>query len=69
KLEALCHSLGIYHFDQIATWTAEEVAWMDANLEGFRGRVSRDRWVDQARILAAGGDTEFSRRVDDGDVY
>ncbi|MEN9062474.1 hypothetical protein [Ponticoccus litoralis] len=69
KLEALCHSLGIYHFDQIANWTAEEVAWMDANLEGFRGRVSRDRWVDQARILAAGGDTEFSRRVDDGDVY
>ncbi|QRF66798.1 hypothetical protein [Ponticoccus alexandrii] len=69
KLEALCHSLGVYHFDQIANWTAEEVAWMDANLEGFRGRVSRDQWVDQARILAAGGDTEFSRRVDDGDVY
>lgn len=69
KLEDLCHSLGVYHFDQIANWTAEEVAWMDANLEGFRGRVSRDQWVDQARILAAGGDTEFSRRVDGGDVY
>lgn len=66
KLEVLCHSLGVYHFDQIAAWTADEVAWMDANLEGFRGRVSRDEWVAQARILAAGGETEFSSRIDEG---
>ena len=31
-----------------------EVAWVDENLEGFKGRVSRDRWVEQARELAAG---------------
>ena len=55
KLEVLCHSLGIYHFDQIAVWTATEVAWMDDNLEGFKGRVTRDKWVEQARKLAAGG--------------
>jgi NADH-quinone oxidoreductase subunit E len=55
KLAALCHSLGIYHFDQIAAWTATEVAWMDDNLEGFKGRVTRDKWVEQARTLAAGG--------------
>ncbi len=54
KLEGLLHSLGIYHFDQIAAWGAAEIAWMDQNLEGFRGRVSRDNWVDQARDLAAG---------------
>ena len=53
KLQLLCHSLGIYHFDQIAAWTDAEVAWMDANLEGFRGRVTRDNWVGQAQILAA----------------
>jgi NADH-quinone oxidoreductase subunit E len=41
---------------------------MDANLEGFRGRVSRDDWVGQARVLAGGGDTDFSRRVERGDV-
>ena len=52
KLEALLHELGVYHFDQIAAWNAEEVAWMDAHLEGFRGRVSRDGWVAQARRLA-----------------
>ncbi len=69
KLEKLCNSLGFYHFDQIANWTADEVAWVDANLEGFRGRVTRDKWVEQAKILASGGETEFSKRVDDGDVY
>lgn len=69
KLEQLLHGLGIYHFDQVANWTADEVAWVDANLKGFKGRVSRDGWVEQARILAAGGETEFSKRVDKGDVY
>ena len=69
KLEQLCFSLGFYHFDQIAGWTADEVAWVDANLKGFRGRVSRDSWVGQAKILAGGGDTEFSKRVEDGSVY
>ena len=69
KLEKLLHSMGFYHFDQIANWTADEEAWVNANLEGFKGRVSRDNWVEQAKILASGGDTEFSKRVDKGDVY
>ncbi len=69
KLETLCHDLGFYHFDQIANWTADEVAWVDANLEGFKGRVSRDGWVEQARLLASGGTTDFSDKVKKGDVY
>ena len=69
KLEKLCNSLGFYHFDQIANWTPDEVAWVNANLEGFKGRVTRDTWVEQAKILAAGGDTEFSKKVDKGGVY
>ena len=69
KMEKMCNALGFYHFDQIANWTADEVAWVNANLEGFKGRVTRDEWVAQAKILAAGGETEFSKRVEDGDVY
>nr|MDJ0823292.1 NAD(P)H-dependent oxidoreductase subunit E [Paracoccaceae bacterium] len=69
KLEKLLHSLGFFHFDQVAAWTAEEIAWVDENLEGFKGRVTRDNWVEQAKQLAAGGETDFSKRVDDGDVY
>ena len=56
KLEELLHSMGYYHFDQIAAWSDAEIAWVDANLEGFRGRVTRDEWVPQARALAAGED-------------
>ncbi|HMQ93754.1 MAG TPA: endonuclease [Amaricoccus sp.] len=69
KLEALLNSLGYYHFDQIAAWSAAEVAWIDAHLEGFHGRATRDEWVPQAKLLAAGEETEFSKRVDKGDVY
>jgi predicted flap endonuclease-1-like 5' DNA nuclease len=69
KLEKMCNDMGIYHFSQIASWTASEVAWVDANLEGFKGRVVRDDWVAQARLLAGGGETEFSKRVGDGGVY
>ncbi|WP_239494596.1 endonuclease [Roseovarius amoyensis] len=69
KLEHLLNSMGYFHFDQIAAWTGEEVAWVDQNLKGFKGRVSRDGWVEQAKTLAAGGQTEFSKRVEDGDVY
>jgi predicted flap endonuclease-1-like 5' DNA nuclease len=54
KLEALCNKLGFWHFDQIANWTPAEVAWVDDNLEGFKGRVSRENWIAQARDLAAG---------------
>lgn len=69
KLEKLCNSMGFYHFDQIAAWTGDEVAWVNANLAGFKGRVSRDNWVEQAATLAAGGSTEFANRVKKGDVY
>jgi predicted flap endonuclease-1-like 5' DNA nuclease len=69
KMEKLCNSLGFWHFDQIANWSSAEVAWVDANLEGFSGRVTRDSWVEQAALLAAGRETEFSKKVDKGGVY
>ena len=54
KLAAQLNGMGIWHYDQIAAWGSEEVAWMDAHLTGFKGRVSRDGWVDQAEALARG---------------
>ena len=69
KMEKMCNALGLYHFDQIAAWTPDEEAWVNANLEGFKGRVSRDEWTVQAKLLAAGGETEFSKRAEGGDVY
>ncbi|MGJ8545107.1 MAG: NADH-quinone oxidoreductase subunit E [Sulfitobacter sp.] len=69
KLETLLNGMGFYHFDQIAKWGAQEIAWVDQNLEGFKGRASRDEWVDQAQKLASGEETEFSRRAQSGNIY
>ncbi len=53
KLEKELNGAGVYHFHQIASWTAKEVAWADDNLlDGFKGRISRDNWVEQAKKLA-----------------
>ena len=62
-LERLCHDMGVYHFDQIAGWGPGEVAWMNANLKGFKGRVGRDKWVAQARLIGSAGMEEFKRRA------
>ncbi len=69
KMEGMLHKLGFFHFDQVAKWSEEEVAWVDQNLEGFKGRVSRDSWVEQAKVLAEGGTTTFSAKVKKGKVY
>ena len=63
KLETMLNTMGFFHFDQIAKWGQDELAWVDQNLEGFKGRASRDNWVDQAGRLARGEETEFSARA------
>ena len=69
KMEKMLNTMGVYHFDQVSGWRAKEVQWVDDNLEGFKGRVSRDEWVKQAKVLAKGGKTEFSKKVEKGGVY
>ena len=66
-LEERLNSLGIYHFDQIASWSSKQVLWMDEYLT-FPGRVGREKWVKQSKVLALGRQTEFSHRVEKGDV-
>ncbi|MDV4143906.1 NADH-quinone oxidoreductase subunit E [Shimia sp. FJ5] len=68
KLEETLNALGFYHYDQIAKWTEAEIAWVDNRLK-FKGRIERDGWIDQARTLAEGGETAFSKKVDKGNVY
>jgi len=65
--EGRLHGLGIWHFTQIRAWSEENVKWVGSYL-AFAGRIDREKWVDQARELAAGHETEFSRRVAAGKV-
>ena len=66
-IEEKLHNLGVFHFDQIAAWTENEIKWVDSHLS-FSGRILRDDWIGQAKKLAAGEETEFSKRVDKGEV-
>ena len=54
KLAEKLQAMGIWHFDQIAQWTPANVAWFEGQLTGFKGRVVRDKWIEQARKLADG---------------
>ena len=65
KNEAILHHLGFFHFDQIATWTKQEVAWVDDHLK-FGGRIEREEWVRQAKLLAEGKEAEFTKEFGTG---
>ncbi|TXR46900.1 hypothetical protein [Phyllobacterium endophyticum] len=49
-IQSKLFTLGIYHHDQIAAWTADEAAWISEEL-GFPGRAQREDWVKQASDL------------------
>ncbi|MBS0252615.1 MAG: hypothetical protein JSR78_16285 [Proteobacteria bacterium] len=66
-IEKRLNAMGIRRYDQIANWTSGDIDRVSRMLE-FKGRIERESWVEQARILASGGYTEFSRRVDRGEV-
>jgi predicted flap endonuclease-1-like 5' DNA nuclease len=65
KNEKVLHSLGFFHFDQIAEWTAQQIDWVDDHLK-FGGRIKREEWVRQARLLADGKEAEFTRLYGSG---
>lgn len=53
KLEKTLQGLGFFHFSQIAGWSSDEVLWVDEHLR-FKGRIAWDKWIAQAKKLAAG---------------
>ena len=66
-IEKKLNSMGVTSYRQIANWSGADIDRVSQVLD-FRGRIERENWVEQARILSAGGQTEFSRRVDRGEV-
>lgn len=51
-LEELLHKNGVYHFDQIVAWNAREIAFIEDQID-FKGRITREKWKQQAKKLAA----------------
>ncbi len=62
-IEKKLNALGVATYDDIANWSSEDIDRISHQLD-FKGRIQRENWVEQARILSAGGDTDFSRRMD-----
>jgi NADH-quinone oxidoreductase subunit E len=60
KIETILNGLGIYKFEQVASWQKRQREWVDGYLN-FRGRIERDDWVKQAKALAKGGEAEYIR--------
>ncbi|RWK31627.1 proton-conducting membrane transporter [Mesorhizobium sp.] len=59
--ERLLHGLGVTTYAQIAAWTPADVKRIEETLN-FDGRIERERWIEQAKLLAAGDEEEFARR-------
>ncbi|MEM9044945.1 MAG: helix-hairpin-helix domain-containing protein [Pseudomonadota bacterium] len=52
KLAAQLNELGISSLAEIAAWSDDDIAEIDKKLR-FKGRITRDDWVGQARLLIA----------------
>ena len=59
--EARLNGLGVSRYEQIAAWTRADVDHISKAL-GKKGRIARENWIEQAQILARGGQTLFSVR-------
>jgi predicted flap endonuclease-1-like 5' DNA nuclease len=60
-IEKKLHKMGVTRYRQIANWKAADINKADDALN-FKGRIKRENWVRQAKTLASGGETEFSKR-------
>lgn len=51
KLERVLNNNGVYYFWQVAEWSTKDINVIDERLDTFKGRIARDKWVNQAQQL------------------
>jgi len=59
--ERLLKGLGVTTYAQIAAWTDADVKRVEEILN-FDGRIAREKWIEQAKLLTAGDEAEFARQ-------
>jgi predicted flap endonuclease-1-like 5' DNA nuclease len=67
SVEMKLNAMGITSYEQIANWSKAEMNRIGQALD-VKGRIEREKWVEQARTLSAGGQTEYSRRIERGEI-
>ncbi len=59
RLRDMLATHDVTRLDQIAAWTDADIARIDSQLGRFQGRIERDNWVEQAKLLTAGDDAAY----------
>ena len=67
KIECDLNNLGIYHFEQISSWSTKNCDWIEGFLH-FPGCAKNNQWIDQAKILHSGKETIYSEKVQNGEI-
>ena len=60
-IEASLNKLGVTRYEHIAGWMRDDVKKVSQAL-GLKGRINQENWIEQALILAKGGETHYSAR-------
>jgi len=65
-LEEKLHEMGVYHYSQIAEFSASDIENINTHLN-FPGRIERDEWIPQAKELTQGGEGRKLKFLDGPD--
>lgn len=66
KLVAQLADLGVTSIAQVAAWDEADIDRIDAQLGRFSGRIRRDAWVEQARLIESGDTAGYESRFGKG---
>ena len=61
------NNLGIYHFEQISKWSNKNAEWIEEFLL-LPGIARSYQWIEQAKILNSGKETDYSLQVENGEI-
>ena len=67
-LEKSLHKMGIYHYEQLAELSPDNISWLTDYVSFPENRINDENWTGQAKALAEGKQTEYSQRFDKGDT-
>lgn len=62
RVATMLGEMGITRFAEIAAWDDSEIDRIDAQLGRFQGRIRRDAWVEQAKLLNEGNEAGFAAK-------
>lgn len=62
-LEEKLNEMGVYHYSQIAEFTASDIENINTHLN-FPGRIERDEWIPQAQEVMQGGEGRKLKYLD-----